>query len=111
MSKIKPILPSLREKKRYIVFEVVANKKFNFNTVAEKIQEQNLKFLGELGCAKAGAFILDTYKNNKGIIRVNNKYVDEVKSALTLIEDIDNQKVIVKTIYVSGLLRKAKEKF
>lgn len=101
----------MREKKRYIVFEVIADKKLSFSNVAEKIFQQNLEFLGELGCARSGLMVLDEWKQNKGILKVNNKYLNETRAALALIKEINNQKVIVKTVGVSGILKKAKEKF
>lgn len=104
--KLKPILPSLKERKRYIVFEVVSASSKSFNEIKEKLNHALLKFLGELGCAKAGSIILDEWKNNRGIIRANNREVDNVKAALTLIKD----GILVKCIYVTGLLNKAKLK-
>lgn len=74
------------------------------------ISEECLRFLGELGCAKAGIQILDVWNNQKGIIRVDNKSVNELKSALILIKEIDGKNVIIKTKGVSGILKKAKEK-
>ena len=47
----------------------------------------------------------------KGIIKVNHKHVDELKSALTLIEKINNKKVIVKSLGVSGILNKAEQRY
>ena len=37
--------------------------------------------------------------------------VDETKAALAFIENIDNQKVIVNPIGVSGILDKAKQRY
>lgn len=70
-----------------------------------------LQFLGELGYGKAGIMVLDLWDENRGIIRTNTKSVDQVKTALTMIEKIGNQKAIVKTIGVSGMLNKAKNIF
>ncbi len=105
--KEKQLLPSLREKKRYIVYEVLSNKSFSFSEISKAITAAIKNFIGELGCAKAGIILLNKYKNNKGILRVNHKSVDEVRSALTLIKEINNQKTVVKTIRTSGILNKA----
>lgn len=70
-----------------------------------------LQFLGELGYGKAGIMVLDIWNENKGIIRTNTKSVDQVKTALTMVEKIGNQKIIVQTIGVSGMLNKAKNIF
>ncbi len=91
MIKIKHILPSLREKPRYIKYKT--SKMISKDNICKSIKG----FLGELGMARAGVQVMD---NN--IIRTNNKYLDEVKSSLILIKGLD----IVK---VSGLLNKAKK--
>lgn len=108
---IKPILPSLREKKRYIVYDIKAEEQLSFKDVKQELEKKMLEFLGELGYGKAGVIIVNEWQNNKGIIRTNNKTVDQVKTALTMVEKVGNKKVIIKTIGVSGVLNKVKNKF
>lgn len=108
---MKRILPSLREKKRYIAYEVKAEKQLEFNDVRQELEKKMLQFLGELGYGKAGIIILDEFQNNKGLIRTCTKSLDQTKTALAMVEKINNQKVIIKTIGVSGMLNKAKNKF
>ncbi len=88
MIKIKHILPSLREKPRYIKYKTA--QKMSVDTIYHDIKG----FLGELGMAKAGIKMM---KNS--VIRTNSKNLDEVKSALVLIKGLE----IVK---VSGLLNR-----
>jgi ribonuclease P/MRP protein subunit POP5 len=115
MSKLKPILPSLREKKRYLVFEIISeNKLDNPSIISKEITEKCSRFLGEMGMAKAGILILNDKYNKekqKGIIKVNNKMLNELKAALCLIKEINNTQVIVKSAGVSGILKKAQDKF
>ncbi|MEM4245286.1 MAG: Rpp14/Pop5 family protein [Candidatus Nanoarchaeia archaeon] len=101
----------MREKKRYLVFEVVAKHNLSFGEVRNAIRDGLLRFLGELGFAKAGVMILDDWKNNKGVMKVSNKHVDEVRAGLALIKKVGNETVIVRTVGVSGILRKARGKF
>ncbi len=109
---MKPMLPTLKEKKRYIVFEIISDEKIDITLVKKTISEDCLKFLGELGVSRSGLMIIsDQFKDNIGVVKANNKYVDEVKTALSLIKKVDNKKVIVNTIGVSGTLKKAKIKF
>jgi RNase P/RNase MRP subunit POP5 len=42
---------------------------------------------------------------------VNVKYLNDTKLALGLIKQIDNKKVIINVTGVSGILKKAKQKF
>ncbi len=109
---MKPILPTLKEKKRYIVFEVISNKKISEKIFEKGIQENVTKFLGELGIAKSGFMLVkDSMEGKKGIIKTNVKYQDEVKMALNLIKNIGREKVIVNVTGVSGILNKARKKF
>lgn len=108
---IKPVLPSLREKKRYIVFEIKAEKPLRFEEVEKELKQKMLQFLGELGYAKAGVIMMDYWENNQGIVRTDTKNVDNVKTALALVKNIGDSEVIIKTIGVSGILKKAKSKF
>ncbi len=115
MKAIKPILPSLREKKRYVVFEMISDSKIDNPTlVGETIEDSFLDFLGTDGAARAGfMFLPDKFDANKqkGIVKVSNKFVDKLRTSLALIRSIKNQKVIFKTAGVSGILRKAEKKF
>ncbi len=101
----------MREKKRYIVFKVISKRGLSFDEVKKAIKTGLLQFLGELGFAKAGVIIIEDWKDNKGVIKVNHKHVDNVKAGLALIKDIGNEAVIVKTIGVSGILKKVRSKF
>jgi RNase P/RNase MRP subunit POP5 len=104
---MKPLLPSLREKKRYVVFDVKTSD-FDTKEVEKLIVDNALKFMGEFGISKAGFMILsDSWNDKKGIIKINPKYVDEIKMVLGLIKG----KIIVNTLGVSGTLKKAKQKF
>lgn len=93
MIKIKPILPSLKEKKRYILYEG----KVSRNTIKQGIKD----YIGEYGMAKAGIMFIKS-KNNKGIVKTNVKWLEQVKTALSLM------KTRVKPVKVSGTLKKLK---
>ena len=109
--KLKPILPTLREKKRYLAFEIISKSKIkDFSSVSGAIWSSSLSFMGEIGAAKAGIWVLaDKYDSNaqKGIIKVGHKHVNELKASLALIDKIENQDVIIRSSKVSGILKKA----
>lgn len=109
--KLRPVLPSLREKKRYIAFEVQAEKVFGFEHVKKSIEQSMKGFLGDLGMARAGILFLHDWKENKGIIKVNTKYVDEVKGSFALVQEIAQEKAIVRSIGVSGALEKIRHSY
>jgi len=110
--KVKPLLPSLREKKRYIAFEIISKHKINAKQAFTAIWNSLLEFAGQKETAKAGMIILkDKYnqKTQKGIIRISHKMTDTLKSALILIKEIGKTPVVVKSITTSGILKKAEK--
>lgn len=103
------LLPSLRQKKRYILFEIVSTEEFSALEVEKAVQEAFRSFLGELGIAKAGPmFLKEKYKNNQFIVKVNHKFVDECISALILIGKIKNNPVAIKSKITSGTIKNLK---
>lgn len=111
MQKLKPVMPSLREKKRYLAYEVLSNSKVDVNSVAKSLWNSALGFVGELGAAKMGLIVLtDNFNSSKqrGIVRVAHNMIDELKASLTLITNIDGRPATVRSITVSGNINKAK---
>ncbi len=104
---MKPILPTLKEKKRYIAFEIITDSELDNRVAKREITEKCLSFLGYLDAASAGIIMVD-FNKVRGILKVNNKYVEKVKMAFSLIKEINGHKVIINCIKVSGILNKAK---
>ena len=112
MQKLKRLLPSLREKKRYLVFEAISKKRISGDKIAETIHYSLHQYIGEKGAAKAGMIFLNEKYNTKaqrGIIKVSHTSVDDLKAALALIDKIDNDDVVFQTLGVSGILQKTKK--
>ena len=106
---MRPILPTLKEQKRYLLFRILSNLSVDKSLCRDAISKATLRFLGELNCAKAGInFLGENYKDNQGIIRVGSKYVDEVKVALASIREIDGQSATFDVIKASGNVGKLK---
>lgn len=70
---MKPLKPTLREKKRYLL---VHGKK-------ENIEKAVREFLGMQGMAKASLTFIKSEKDS-AIISVNRKMVDQVRAALVI---------------------------
>lgn len=104
------LMPTLRQKKRYILFEIQAEKQFIVSEVEELVQFALHDFLGQLGLAKASPlFLKERYQDNHFVLKVNHRYVDEVKGAIVLIKKIKNTPIILRSITTSGTLKKATE--
>lgn len=109
--KLRPLLPSLREKKRYIAFEVQTEGKVDLEHAKKSIEQSIKGLLGDLGVARAGILFLNDWKQNRGILKVNTKYVDEIKASLALVQDIAEKKATIKSISVSGALEKIRSSY
>lgn len=109
--RLKRLLPSLREKKRYVAFEVIADESISHKDAINAISDNYKKYYGLIGMAKSGLMALNDWKNQKGIIKVNNKYTDELKGSFSLIKNINNHNAIVRCIGVSGILKKARSRY
>jgi ribonuclease P/MRP protein subunit POP5 len=101
----------LREKKRYLAYEVIADHALAYNDIATAIHETMDRWLGEVQMAHAGIMILDETWNQetqRGLIRINHNYLDYVKSGLLFVDKIDSTPVLVKSVGASGIIKKAK---
>ena len=93
--------PTLKEKKRYIVFGTDAG----IDKAQAEVENCVVRFIGTLGAAKANAKVLtECWDNGKGmgVIRCSNRYVDKVKASLAF------SKLKFRTFLVTGMIKKAK---
>ena len=98
------LMPTLREKKRYLVFEVIGNASCSDAVSAVKNSFSSL--FGSLEAANADVSSVKS-SGNKCMIRTGRKYVDKVKAALAIVKKVDDSKVILRSIGVSGSVKNA----
>lgn len=104
------IIPSTaRERKRYLLVKIETAGAVSARDVENAIINACLQFIGELGVGKSGTFVMtDTFDGKKIIVKTDNKTVDEVKTAISLIKSIGDKKVRLSTVKVSGAIDKLK---
>jgi len=111
MTKLKPILPALKEKKRYLVYEIISEKNLD-KDLSEEIVKKVTSLLGIFDSAKAGIQRVEyNKKTQRGVVRVANKEVDKLKTSLALINQLNDEEITIRTIGVSGILKKARNKY
>lgn len=105
---MKPLLPTLKERQRYIVYEVITAHQANAD-ISEQLLQRLSDILGTFGMADAGILSVsyDT-KTQTGILRVNHTEVPKVRAALLMITHLGKQQVLIRTLGVSGILKKSK---
>lgn len=107
-SKLKPLQPTLRVKKRFLLFEIESDKKFTFTEISENIVSEILLLMGAIDFGKAGIWILRDkfdYEKQRGIIKVSTKFKDKLLGCLLLIQKIENVDIKIKIVNVSGSIK------
>ena len=106
---LKSLLPSLKERKRYLVFEMISKTKISdFKAVKDEIMSSASSLIGDLGMARASIkFIDEKTKDNKGMIMVNHDFLDHLRASLALVRSIRGIPAIVRSIGASGMINKA----
>ncbi|MEK6964166.1 MAG: Rpp14/Pop5 family protein [Nanoarchaeota archaeon] len=107
MPKLK-LLPSLREKKRYLAYEALTEQPLS-KDFSNHVLRHTQRVLGLFESAQAGIQSVDyDAKEQRGVLRVGHTYVDKTRTALMLLQSYENQNVLCRTLTVSGILQKAR---
>ncbi len=112
----KPLLPTLRLKKRYVVYEIITypcNKNastsdFSGEDVYRAVETMYKKCFGSFGLGESGLMDTKVYSKNRGIFKIGHKHAEKLKTAMAMVTNIKNKPVIVNTVSASGILKKAK---
>lgn len=103
--------PSLRIRRRHILFYVVSEKSIKKNEIIREILNSCLRFLGELKAGELYLWISEYDENTKtGILSCSRESLSDVISAITLINKINGKKAAVITLKVSGTIKTLKRK-
>lgn len=108
---LNPIPLSLRDRKRYIVFQILSSKKFSEQETMQAMNKTFLQLFGEIGTSKMNySAVLFNSSTNKGIVKTNNDSLIEAKSGILFLKSIAGVQVIPRILFVSGTINKAKTK-
>jgi RNase P/RNase MRP subunit POP5 len=100
--------PSMREKKRYVVFSVMHGSRLGFEQVRGAVMDSALGWMGEKGISASGMKMIRNLwdpERMQGWISCTPKAVDDVKLSLALVHQIGDANVILRTISVTGTIR------
>jgi len=111
--KLKILLPTLREKERYIAFKVISEGPITYSDLESAIWNVALDYLGEYGVSKTSLWIIknlyDEY-NQTSVVKCNNKSVQDVVATLGMISRLGDTRVILKILKISGTIKGLKIK-
>ena len=109
---IKRLPPSLREKKRYIGFQVYSHEPLTREEVVRGIWKEILSFFGEGIASELNFWVLNFDEDvQKGFLVCKHTEVGRVKAALTLVSKVNDKKVFIHPLGVSGTIKSLRRKF
>ncbi|MBI2579518.1 MAG: ribonuclease P protein component 2 [Candidatus Aenigmarchaeota archaeon] len=114
MDRPKTLPPSMRPKKRYIVFEVISEHPVEYGDLSNSVWSSLMDLTGEAGASDARIWFISNLYDDKrqvGIIKCGNGAVESVRASLSLVQIVSESKCIVKVLGVTGTLKSAGEKY
>lgn len=105
---MKPFPPTLREKTRYLTFEIVGERKFSDADIRKAILSNIFGNLGTFGAAEADfGFMRFDEKTQAGLLKCSNHSVERVRASLCLLKAINEYKAFLRITGVSGTIQGA----
>lgn len=115
MAKAPKILPpTLRDRKRYLAYQVVSDSKLDFSEINNAIWYSVMNFMGEKGASDADIWIIrNSYEEGRkiGLVKCSHTSVEDVRTALALVQKIGENRLIIRVLGISGTMKAAKKKF
>ncbi len=103
-------LPTLREKKRYIAFEVISERAVTRHEMWEEISGSVCSLFGDRGASEINAGLL-SFDGQHGLLRCERERTTEARAALACIYNARNGRISIAVLGISGTVRGAMEKF
>ncbi|MEA1944579.1 MAG: Rpp14/Pop5 family protein [Euryarchaeota archaeon] len=104
------LLPSLREKKRYLAFGVLSESAIPRHDFIEELERSSQSLLGDAGSSECEMNLL-LFDGTKGIVRCIPTQTMRTRAVLATIYDVRGARVAVYVIGISGTVKGAKRFF
>lgn len=124
IQKLKILPPTIRDKKRYITFEVTSTVRLERDDIIAMILDRSLYLNGACGTSNFELWIVKLWqcrtKNEpenikefrmKGILRCKRGEVDSVRAVIPTINNFRGKPVILHTLGISGTIKSATKNF
>jgi ribonuclease P/MRP protein subunit POP5 len=102
-------LPTLRDKKRYIAFEIAIEQPVTRQELTREILNSTHSLFGDAGCSNINPSLL-SFEGRCGILRCSREKTKEARAALACVNSIHGNKVSIFVLGISGTI-KGTEKF
>jgi len=101
-----------KERRRYILFKIITeeNLRFSKEDLIKSIWSSIWRYFGMKEANKIGLWLIEFDLESKyGIIRCSHKTKEPLITALCLITEINNKRVILSTLKTSGTIKSLKK--
>jgi ribonuclease P/MRP protein subunit POP5 len=123
--KLKILPPTLRDKKRYIAFEVIFQGEMTREDIINTLLDASLYLHGAYGTGKLDIWVvklwncdINEYSDNlnnekkiKGILRCRREEVNSVRAVIPTITKFRGKNVVFHTLGISGTIKSATKNF
>lgn len=103
-------MPTLRDKKRYIAFEINSEKVITRQELVREISNSVISLFGDKGASEINPSLM-SFEGRSGILRCNREKTNETRAALACINNIHGTLVSIHVLGISGSIKGATEKF
>jgi ribonuclease P/MRP protein subunit POP5 len=103
-------LPTLRDKKRYLAFEVTSEQTINRQQFFNEILDSAASLFGDKGISEINPKLM-SYDGRFGILRCAREKTQETRAALACINNIRRIRISILVLGISGTIKGATEKF
>jgi ribonuclease P/MRP protein subunit POP5 len=108
------IPPSLRERRRYLVFEVISEREIERKELLKEIWDCIYSLYGDVGVSESKIWLIQYDKRaGIGILRCAHKKVEEVRAALACLHSVNETRtrIGIRVLGISGTIKGARKKF
>lgn len=105
---MKRLPPAIQEKQRYLRFRVRSKEDVEIGDVVNAVWNASLSYLGSKDSSQADFWVIGNRfdeEKQEGVIRVNHGSEDELRAAITMIEEIGGEKGFIEILEVSGTMK------
>jgi ribonuclease P/MRP protein subunit POP5 len=103
-------IPTLREKKRYLAFDVMSEKTINRQELVREILNSMISIFGDKGASEINPSLM-SFDGKYGILRYEREKRMETRASLACIYNIHGIRVSIFVLGISGTIKGATEKF
>ena len=106
---MKKLLPSLRKRKRYLLFEVLSARDINKEEMVKEIVSACHSLLGDSAAADAGLWLID-FDGKTGILRCTGDKVNDARAVLATINSVSGEPAGIRVLRTSGTISGTRHK-